>query len=93
LDAFALQRHRYPGAEPRYHEAGKLDGEVALRYAEDYVTSARSLAEIVRHYVKGHCSNRTLSNIATELKRRTGSGSHTALSAWANGHRRPASNK
>ncbi len=51
---------------------------------------ARTVADIVGHYLEKHRQSRTLDDIAAELKRRTGSGSDTSLSAWANGFRRPA---
>lgn len=49
----------------------------------------RTVADIVSHYLAVHRRGRTLKDIAAALRGRTGRGSDTSISAWANGIRAP----
>jgi tetratricopeptide (TPR) repeat protein len=53
------------------------------------VAPARTVGDIVTHYLKGHRHGRTLDSIAGELRSKTKQGSDTSLSAWAHGRRVP----
>ncbi|MGV9764731.1 hypothetical protein [Micromonospora tulbaghiae] len=59
-------------------------------WTEDDMTSAPTIAKIVRHYVKEHSGSRTLKDLADSLNRRGLKASRTAISAWTYG-RMPSS--
>jgi hypothetical protein len=57
------------------------------------VTSPPTVADLIRHYVRHHGTDRTQHAIAADLRAAAGTGSASALSAWLTGVRAPASAK